>query len=141
MKLKIFLITVTAFILCFISCGKEPKNGEYKGTFKGRLETDTSITNYTTVYYFNIIHSTKKELRIEEKLSQITSVLKKHEADSISGKIGFGGVYPLSPSVSFNFISIAGKYDKKSIIGTFSTTFGDENKEYLSEGNFIISAY
>ena len=78
-----------------------------------------------------------------EKQSKITSILKKHEKDSISGKIGFGGVY--SPegnsSVRFNFITVAGKYDKKSITGTFSTTFSDGNKECSFEGIFTISAY
>jgi NRPS condensation-like uncharacterized protein len=141
MKFKFFIV----IIVCFLSCKKEPKKGEYKGVFNGKLETDTSITNYTTVYYFDITHSTKKEFHIKEKLSQITSILKKHEKDSTSGMIGFGGIYqPNTDTISFvrfNTVSIQGKYDKKTIIGTFSTTFGDVSKEYLSEGSFTMSAY
>jgi len=141
MRFKFFFIAVGFVFMCF-SCGKEPKKGDYKGVFVGRYETGTSSGYYTTNYYFNITHSTKDELRIKEKQSQITSILKKHEKDSISGMIGFGGIYSPdgSSSVAFNFIFIQGKYDKKSINGTFSTTLGDENKEYLSEGDFTISA-
>ena len=140
MKFTLFFGVFICSFLCFHSCGKEPKKGEYKGTFTGKLETDTT---YTTVYYFNIIRSTKKELRIQEKQSQIISILKKYEKDSIAGKIGFGGVYQsdMASSVRFNFISIEGKYDENSIRGTFSTTFGDANKIYTSEGNFTILAY
>ena len=145
MKLKFNLILFIVFFICFFSCKKEPEKGEYKGTFTGRLETDTSATIYTSIYYFDITHSTKKELRIKEKLSQITSILKKHKKDSILGMIGFGGIYkPNTDTISFvrfNTISIQGKYDKKTITGTFSTTFGNENEEYLSEGNFTIFAY
>ena len=142
MKYKFFLVIFVGSFLCVVSCKKEPKTGDYKGTFKGRLETDTSITNYETVYYFDVTHSTKKELRLKEKQSQITSVLKKHEKDSIEGMIAFGSIQAdLSVSVTFNTISIQGKYDKKSITGRFLATFGDKNKEYFSEGSFIMSAY
>jgi len=143
MKYKFLgLIIAVALIGCY-SCQKEPKKGEYKGVFKGRYETDTSSTTYTTNYYFNVTHSTKKELRLQEKQSKITSVLKKYDKDSISGSIGFGGIYNPDGdiSVGFSFITITGRYDKETITGSFSTTFGDKNKEYLSEGNFIISAY
>jgi hypothetical protein len=143
MKYIFFIEIFATVFICFCSCQKEPKKGEYRGTFTGRYETDVSSGTYTTDYYFDITHSTKKELRIMEKQSKITSILKKHENDSISGKIGFGGIYNPegNASVRFNFITIAGKYDKKSITGSFSTTFGDGNQEYLSEGDLTISAY
>ena len=131
------------FVVLVISCQKEPKKGEYKGTFIGKYETDYSAINYTTNYYFEVTHSTKKELRIMEKQSKITSILKKHEKDSISGSIGFGGIYNSegNASVKFNFIFIQGKYNKMSIMGQFSTTFTDGNKDYDSEGHFTIISY
>jgi len=137
-KMKILGMLIFLAVLV-ISCQKEPKKGEYKGTFKGKYDTGTSAVDYTTYYYFDITHSTKKELRIIEKQSEITSILKKHEKDSISGMIGFGDIY--NPNFGFNSIFVAGKYEKKSITGQFSTTFTDGNKDYSSEGNFIISAY
>ena len=143
MKHTFFLTLFTGIFLCAVSCQKEPQKGEYKGEFSGRYENENSATSYTTIYYFNVTHSTKKELRLQEKQSQMTSVLKKHANDSISGRIGFGGIY--SPdgnsSVQFNFITIQGKYDKNSIRGTFSTNFSDGNKDYLSEGSFTLSSY
>ena len=142
MRYKFFFI-VFVVAVCVVSCQKEPKKGEYKGTFTGKYETDYSTINYTTNYYFEVIHSTKKELRIMEKQSKITSILKKHEKDSISGSIGFGGIYNPAgnSSVKFNFIFIQGKNNKTSIMGQFSTTFTDGKKDYDSEGNFTISAY
>ena len=141
MKLKFFIITfICSFIL--ISCGKEPKKGDYKGVFTGKYVTDYSSITYTTIYFFEVTQSTKKELRLKEKQSQIISVLKKHENDSISGMIGFGNISIIgaNPADGLNTVSIHGKYDKKSIKGTFSTTFNDGNKDYLSEGEFVISA-
>ena len=133
------LIVFIFFAILMFSCQKEPQKGAYKGVFKGKYDTGTSATTYTTNYYFDITSSTKKELRMMEKQSQITSILKKHEKDSISGMIGFGDIY--NPNFGFNSIFVAGKYEKKSITGQFSTTFTDGNKDYSSEGNFIISAY
>ena len=143
MKYTFFLMLFIGAFLCVVSCQKEPQKGKYKGEFSGRYENENSATSYTTIYYFNVTHSTKKELRLQEKQSQMTSILTKHANDSISGGIGFGGIY--SPdgnsSVRFNFITIQGKYDKNSIRGTFSTTFTNGNKDYPSEGNFIISTF
>ena len=142
MKFDFFFVAFIYVFMC-LSCRKEPEKGGYKGVFNGRYETETSSGYYTTDYYFDITHSTKNELRIKERQSQITSKLQKHEKDSISGRIGFGGIYNTGgeAAIAFNFISVQGKYDKKSILGAFSTTLGDGNKEYLSEGNFVISAY
>ena len=142
MRFKFICFAGICFFICFFSCQKKPEKGEYKGIFVGIYETDTSSAIYTTIYYFDITYSTKKELRLKENLSQITSVLKKYEKDSISGMIGFGGVYKPNSNSSFRFntISIRGKYNKRSIEGTFFTTFGYGNKEYLSEGIFTLSS-
>jgi hypothetical protein len=143
MQYKFFFTALISSVILFISCEKTPQKGEYKGTFMGKYTTDSISINYTTEYYFDATHSTKKELRLKEKQSQVTSILKKYENDSIAGMIGFGSIY--SPSggsdVKFSTISVHGKYDKKTITGKFSTTFSDGNKEYLSEGDFNISRY
>jgi hypothetical protein len=138
MQYKVFFTAFISSVIVFISCEKIPQKGAYKGTFTGKYTTDSISINYTTIYYFEATHSTAKELRLKEKQSQVTSILKKHEHDSISGMLGFGGIY--SPSggsdVKFSAISVHGKYDKKTITGTFSATFNDGNKEYPSEGDF-----
>ncbi|MDR1458614.1 MAG: hypothetical protein LBI60_00140 [Bacteroidales bacterium] len=143
MQYKVFSIIFICFIAAFISCEKTPKKGDYKGTFTGELTTDSMNVEYTTEYYFDATHSTKKELRLKEKQSQITSILKKHENDSISGMLGFGSIYnPDGDSGGgFNTVSIQGKYDKNSISGKFSTTYSDGKKEYLSEGVFNLIHY
>jgi hypothetical protein len=127
----------------FISCKKDPQKGEYKGIFTGKYVNDTISFTYRTIYYFEVTHSTKKELRLMEKQSQITSILKKHKNDSISGMIGFGSIFKPNENISsgFNTLKIYGKYNKTSIYGKFSTTFTDESKEYLSEGDFELSQY
>ncbi len=143
MKLKLFPVVFICVLISFLSCEKEPKKGEYKGTFQGGFVADSGSVTYTTTHYFEVTRSTKDELRLKEKESQVTSILKKHEKDSISGMIGFGSIYsPVeSGSIAFNTVSIRGKYDKGSISGKFSTSFTDGNKDYLSEGDFMISAY
>jgi hypothetical protein len=127
----------------FISCEKEPQKGKYKGEFTGQYVDDTMSYKYSTIYYFEVTRSTKKELRLMEKQSQITSILHKHKNDSISGMIGFGSVFKPNENISsgFNIVKIYGKYDKTSIYGKFSTTFTDGNKEYVSEGDFKLRLY
>jgi hypothetical protein len=126
-----------------MSCGKEPEKGEYKGVFVGKYLNDSIYIQYTTEYYFEVTRSTKKELRLMEKQSQITSILNKHKNDSIFGMIGFGSIFTPNENISsgFNTVTVYGKYDKTSIYGKFITTFTDGNKEYASEGDFKLSLY
>ncbi|MDR1878842.1 MAG: hypothetical protein LBQ64_04685 [Bacteroidales bacterium] len=125
---------MTSCIFCFVSCKKEPQKGEYKGNFEGQVNNRT----YKTAYYFDVTHSSKKELHLREKTSQVTSVLKKGKNNSISGMIGFGKVLEKD---AFNTITIQGTYDKKSITGTFSTLFTDGTTTYPSEGTFTLEWY
>ena len=137
-----FIVFVCSFI-CLISCSKEPKKGDYKGVFTGKiLEYYADSSTFTTVYYFDVTQSTKKELRLKEKESQIISVLKKHENDSISGMIGFGNISITAGQRpdGLSAVAIGGRYDKKSIKGVFSTTFSDGERDYISEGKFVISS-
>jgi hypothetical protein len=143
MRYKLFSLVLFCFAL-FLSCAKEPRTGEYKGLFSGKyIAEDSVVVLYQTDYYFTVPRSTRKELRLMEKQSQVTSILTKHASDSVSGMIGFGSVFlPNTPGLSgFNTISVRGKYNKSSIRGKFSATFFDENKEYRSEGEFILEAY
>ena len=142
MKYKFSVIVLTIVFICCCSCKKTPQKGEYKGVFIGKYKMEI----YTSDYYFDITHSTKKELKLMEKQSKVNSTLNKHENDSISGGIGFGrigGIYKPKGSSSplFNVITIVGKYNKDSITGTFTTTFEDGDNEYLSVGTFVISHY
>ena len=141
MKFRFSFIVLVCSFICFISCGKELKKGEYKGTFTGKYVTDNHSLSYTTIYYFEVTKSTKSELKLKEKQSQIISTLKKHKNDSISGGIGFGSISIIgeNPPDGLSSISIRGKYDKNTITGVFSTIFSDGNKDYPSEGNFTIS--
>jgi hypothetical protein len=143
MKGKFFLILFTCFSIFVISCVKEPRKGEYKGVFTGKYTTDTMSIIYTTEYYFDVTRSTNKKLYLQEKQSQITSILIKQEPDSISGMIGFGDIFNLTENagVAFNTIKINGKCDRESIIGQFSTTITDGNKEYFSQGDFKLTYY
>ena len=115
MKFRFSFIVLVCSFICFISCGKELKKGEYKGTFSGKYVTDNHSLSYTTIYYFEVTKSTKSELKLKEKQSQIMSTLKKHKNDSISGGIGFGSISIIgeNPPDGLSSISIRGKYDKR----------------------------
>ena len=137
MRATFFLIVFICFSTSFVSCKKEPKKpekGAYAGTFDGIYTTGSINVRYSTYYFFEIIHSTKKELKLKEEQSQLISTLKKHENDSISGIIAFGNNFG-----SFSEIFIEGKYDEKTIIGTFSGTIIYVDASFLSEGSFTIS--
>jgi hypothetical protein len=141
MKYNIFVICVLFSILCFASCQKEPAKGDYRGTFTGDFAVDSM---YTTVYYFEITRSTKKELWIKEKQSQTTSKLTKHSNDSISGMIGFAGeIYDPDNKerAIFSLILIAGNYNSNNIKGTFSTTLSKGEQQYNSTGTFILEPF
>jgi hypothetical protein len=143
MQVKVFPIILICFFFCFISCQKEPRKGEYKGTFTGKYTTDTISVVYKTIYYFDVTRSTNKKLYLQEKQSRVTSILVKHEKDSISGMLGFGSVFNPNESsdIKFNTINVYGKYDDKSITGKFSFTISEGNKEYLSQGDFNLVRY
>jgi hypothetical protein len=141
---KLFSIAVTSCFTVFVSCKKEPQKGEYQAVFTGKyIASDSTVMEYRTTYYYEATHSTKKELRLKEKQSQITSILKKHAHDSITGMLGFGSIFNPDENAAsgFNTVSIRGKYDRSSIRGTFYTTFSDGKGEYLSEGRFEMKLY
>ena len=141
MRLNFFVLVLICVFIGLISCGKEPKKGSYTGVFNGRYSTDIMTVAYTTNYKFEVVKSTKKELKLKEEDSKIISNLKKHDKDSVSGVIGFGSISIIGENRpdGLSTIYIRGIYDKKSIYGVFSTTFSDGNKDYLSEGKFVIS--
>jgi len=140
MKTLVAYIFIICLSIGFIACQKEPQKGDYKGTFTGDYPDGS---HYMTTYDFTITHSNKKELRLEEKQSGTTSILKKYSNDSISGMIGFAGkIYnpDKKENVTFMTIKIEGKYKSNTISGVFSTTFTneDDNKQYNSTGDFSI---
>ena len=138
MKTLFACLVVIGFSIGVISCQKEPQKGDYKGTFTGNYPDGSS---YTSVYYFVVTHSDKKELRLEEKQSKTTSILKKHPNDSISGMIGFvGKIYNPNKgeNATFQAVKIEGRYKSNTITGVFYTTFSNDGRQYDSSGEFII---
>ena len=138
MKTLFPYILLICFLFGIVACQKEPKKGEYKGTFTGDYPDGS---HYTTVYCFRVTQSNKKELRLEEKQSGTISTLKKHSNDSISGMIGFAGkIYnpDKDGTASFQAIKIEGTYNSNTISGIFHTTFTDGHKQYNSTGGFSI---
>ena len=138
MKYIVFSVCFLGLILCFVSCKKEPSKGEYKGTFVGDFMADSL---YTTVYYFEVTRSTKKELWLKEMQTQLTSKLHKYSNDSISGMIGFAGkIYDPQGKEkgSFAVIKIDGRYNSDIISGKFSTTLAKGEQIYHSTGKFTI---
>ena len=138
MKALFSYLLLICFLFSFSACQKEPRKGEYKGTFTGNYPDGY---HYTTVYYFIVTQSNKQELRLEEKRSGTISALKKHPNDSISGMIGFAGkIYnpDKDGTASFQAVKINGTYKSNTISGTFHTTFTDGNKQYDSTGDFSI---
>lgn len=141
MKYNIFVVCFLFSIFCFVSCKKEPAKGVYRGVFTGDFAVGSM---YTTVYYFEITRSTKKELWIKEKQSQTISKLKKHSNDSISGMLGFAGeIYnpEAEEGTIFYIIKIAGNYNSNIIKGTFSTTLAKGEQQYNSTGTFILEPF
>lgn len=128
-------------MLCFASCQKEPAKGDYRGTFTGDFALDSL---YTTVYYFEVTRSTKKELWLKEKQSQTTSKLTKHANDSLSGLIGFAGkIYNPDNEEGgrFTSIKIEGNYNSDVVKGTFSIALTNGEQRYNSTGTFILEPF
>ena len=141
MKYNILVVCCLFSILCFTSCKKEPSKGDYRGTFTGDFGMDSL---YTTVYDFEVTRSTKKELWLKEKQSQVTSKLKKHDNDSIWGMLGFAGKIYNQAYVefgTFQTIKVEGNYNSNVIRGTFSLTLVKEEQRYNSTGTFILEPF
>jgi hypothetical protein len=141
MKLRTFSICLILLALCVVSCEKDFPKGDYRGTFTGDFAADSL---YTTVYDFEVTRSTKKELWLKEKQSQVTSKLKKHADNSISGMIGFAGKMYNSNHVefgNFQFIKVEGNYHSGVVEGTFSLTLAKGEQQYHSKGTFILEPF
>jgi len=144
MNFRFYFLLGTCVVVIF-ACQKEPPRGNYAGQFKGSYETETQRIVYTTNYNFEITKSSKTEIHLKEQDSKTTSILQKKSKDSIVGRIGFGRIYNQSGGPAINTISINGKHYKEGsksyISGTFSTTFSIDDKQYSSDGNFILQSY
>jgi hypothetical protein len=140
-----FSFFLLAGILLMASCQKDPPKGNYSGRFEGKYTTETHVVNYTTDYEFEVKKSTKYEIYLKEKQSQMTSILQKKSNDSITGRIGFGNVYSPNGGPAINTISISGKHykegEKTYISGTFSTTFSIDGTPCPSEGTLVLKSY
>jgi hypothetical protein len=140
MKNQISFLLIVSLLAAFSACQKEPPKGKYRGTFNGSYTMEFQVVKYTTTYNFEITKSTETEVQLKEMDSKITSFLQKKSNDSIVGKIAFGKIYNPSQdgSPAINTIDIRGKYGKNRIVGTFSTTILLDDKQYLSEGDFVL---
>lgn len=140
MKYNILIVCVLFSIFCFVSCHKEPSKGEYRGTFTGDFAL---ASTYTTVYYFEVTRSTKKELWLKEKQTQTISKLKK-DADNITGMIGFAGeIYNPEEKerTIFSGIKIEGNCKSDVVTGTFSITLSKDEQRYNSTGIFVLEPF
>jgi hypothetical protein len=134
-------LVIICVAICFLCCKKEPQKGDYSATFIGSYTSDSAYIDYTTKYYFEVTHSTNIELRLKEKQSQITSILKKQDNKTIRGMLGFGSLLTGTTNNAFNAITINGIYTEKSISGLFSATLMHDGKEYESTGSFTMTLF